>query len=75
MFVSVLKFCPNDVLLLSAFTFHLLLDLSGFLELSRTGGMNFPTQQLHQTSSAGGFDSLGWENGGRVVLYQIFSNY
>lgn len=48
MFVSVLKFCPNQVLFLSAFTFHLMLDLSDFLEPSSVNFvMNFPTQQLH----------------------------
>lgn len=62
MFVSVLKFCPNHVLLLSAFAFHPMLNLSGFLEPSSADGMNFPTQQLHQTSSAEG-DGIG--GGGR----------
>lgn len=72
MFASVLKFCPNHVLLLSAFAFHPMLNLSGFLEPSSADGMNFPTQQLRQTSSAEGDGTGGrvgtgeWGSGGTV---------
>lgn len=60
MFVSVLKYCLNQVLLLSTFTFHLKQGLAISLNHLMLIGINFPTQQLHQTSSAESLDSLGW---------------
>lgn len=61
MFVSVLKFCPNHVLL-SVFTSYL--KLSVFLEPSIIDGMNFCIQKLHQTSSAEVRGFLLWGVGG-----------